>query len=750
VPDLIERLTTALEGRYAIERQIGAGGMATVYLARDVRHEREVAVKVLRPELGLGADRFIREIKLAASLRHPHILPVHDSGTADGLMYYVMPYAEGESLRERLDREGGLPLGLVSQILREVAGALSHAHRRGVIHRDIKPGNILLEQGHAVVTDFGIAVAVDVMEQERITRTGLVMGTPVYMSPEQIDAVSTVDARSDIYSVACVTYEMLAGVPPFSGPTPLAVLSKRLTEELPPIERDDVPANVYDVLRSALSLEAADRPAAVAEFADAWDSAMQAPALRVSTSVQKEAASIAVLPFDNMSADPDNEYFSDGISEDVINALSQVKGIQVASRTSSFALKQKGQDIREIGRQLNVGTVLEGSVRRHADRLRVTAQLIDVSSGYHLWSERYEREMADVFAIQDEISCAIVETLKGTLVSRGSRGLVRSHTENMEAYSLYLKGRYFWNQRGAGLQKAGEYFKQAIAEDPRYAPAHSALADTYSLFGWYRAMPPKEAFPIAMDEARKALELDDRLAEAHRSLAFVLLMHEWDWAGAGREFNRALELNPGLATTHHWYAEYLMAMGRPADAIDHSNRALELDPLGLIIHVLLGMAYYLARRSDDSVAECLKTLEMEPEFTPTFVWLGQAYLQLEEYDKAIAVFEREVDLSPERPTTAAYLAAAHALSGDRSKARVMLGELHDRAENAFVSCFDYALIHFALEENDEAFRWLDFAYEERAPWLVWLRVDPMFDRVRPDPRFQQLLAKMKLAQAKPI
>jgi len=273
------------------------------------------------------------------------------------------------------------------------------------------------------------------------------------------------------------------------------------------------------------------------------------------------------------------------------------------------------------------------------------------------------------------------------------------------------------------------------------------LADTYSLFGWYRAMAPREAFPIAMDEALKALELDDRLAEAHRSLAFVLLMHEWDWDGAGREFSRALELNPGLATTHHWYAEYLMAMGRLGDAIDHSQRALELDPLGLIIHVLLGMAYYLARRPDDSVRECLKTLEMEPEFTPTFIWLGQAYLQLQEYGKAIDVFGKEVELSPERPTTAAYLAASYALSGDRSRAIAILGELHDRAENDFVSCFDYALIHFALGEDDEGFRWIDCAYEERAPWLVWLRVDPMFDRVRSDPRFQQLLANMKLISA---
>ncbi|UCD24966.1 MAG: protein kinase, partial [Gemmatimonadota bacterium] len=731
--------------RYKVVRQIGEGGMATVYLAYDIRHEREVALKVLRPELGRGSDRFIREIKLAASLRHPHILPVHDSGTVDGLLYYVMPFAEGESLRERLDREGSLPLESVSQIVEHVAGALSHAHGKGVVHRDIKPGNILLEQGHAVVADFGIAVVADAMEQEGMTHPGLVMGTPVYMSPEQIDAGGVLDARSDIYSVACVAYEMLTGAPPFAGATPLAVLSKRMTGKLPPIERTDVAPEVHDAISRGLALEPVDRPATISEFANTLIGALRAPLAQVHRSTDRsEKTSIAVLPFANMSADPDNEYFSDGMTEDVINALSQVSDLQVASRTSSFAFKHKGQDIRDIGRLLNVRTVLEGSVRKYANRLRVTAQLIDVDSGYHLWSEQYEREMADVFAIQDEISCAIVETLKGTLVSQGAENLVKSHTDNMHAYDLYLKGRYFWNQRGAGLQKAALYFKEAIAEDPEYALAHSALADTYSLFGWYRAMAPREAFPIAMEEAQRALDLDRGLAEAQRSLAFVLLMHEWDWIGAGRAFNRALELNPGLATTHHWYAEYLMAMGRLTDAIDHSKKALELDPLGLIIHVLLGMAYYLARRPADSVRECLKTLEMEPAFAPTFIWLGQAYLQLEEYDKAIDAFQREVELAPERPTTAAYLAASYALAGDRARARKALDELRARSEHDFVSCFDYAVIHFALEEDEEGFRWIDCAYEERAPWLVWLRVDPLFDRVRPDPRFQQLLARMRL------
>jgi serine/threonine protein kinase/tetratricopeptide (TPR) repeat protein len=746
VPEIHDRLKRALADRYVIDREIGAGGMAVVYLAQDLKHERQVALKVLRPELSVNADRFVREIKLAANLRHPHILPVHDSGDADGLLYYVMPYAAGESLRQRLDRVGMLAVNEMLQIVDEVAGALHHAHQRGVVHRDVKPENILLEHGHAVVTDFGIAVMVDEPVRDRITGSGVVVGTPVYMSPEQIDGEGVIDGRSDVYSLACVTYEMLTGAPPFRGSTPLAVLSRRFTGSIPPVTRGDVPDAVASVFASALSLEISRRYETAIEFATALGHAFggHVTKRRTSSVTGPPVRSIAVLPFSNMSADPDNEYFTDGITEDVINALTGVDDLRVASRTSAFAFRGKEIDIREIGNRLNVATVLEGSVRRHANRLRVTAQLVDVSTGYHLWSEQYDREMSDVFAIQDEISCAIVETLKGTLAKRSSQGLVRVQTENIEAYNLYLKGRYFWNRRGDGLLRAKEYFTEAIGKDDSYAPAHSALADSYSLLGWYRALAPSEAFSVAREEAMRAVALDGDLADGHTSLAFVHLMHDWDWVRAEAQFRRAMELNPGHVTTHHWYAEYLMAMGRQDEAIVHSQRALELDPLGLIIHVLLGMAYYLARRPEESVAECLKTLEMDPQFTPTFIWLGQAYLQLGLHAEAIAAFEKEVALSPGRPTTSAYLAAAYALAGDRARALALLNQLHDRASDAFVSCFDYALIHFALGEDEAAFRWLDYAYEERAPWFVWIGVDPMFDRLRPDPRLQRLLQKMRL------
>jgi len=748
VSEIVDRLTLALGDRYAIEAECGRGGMATVYRARDLRHERLVAVKVLRPELILVADRFKREIKLAAGLRHPHILPVHDSGNAEGLLYYVMPFVEGETLRQRIDRLGRLSIDDILEITTEVADALSYAHRQGIVHRDIKPANILLEERHAIVADFGVALAIGAEDKEKITGTGLSIGTPTYMSPEQIEAVSHVDGRADTYGLACIVFEMLTGQPPFSGPTPLAILSKRFTQPVPSVTsfRDDVPADVDAVLSQGLALEPDQRPRTANEFAAALRKAIQQPTISTRERIRRAPGpSIAVLPFANLSADPENEYFSDGITEDVINALSKISALRVASRTSAFVFKGASEDIRSIGRQLNVTTLLEGSVRRAGTRLRVTAQLIDVRTGYHLWSEQYDREMHDVFAIQDEISRAIVGTLKVKLVQSSDEHLVTRHTDNIEAYNLYLKGRYFWNLRGAGLNRAADYFRKAIDEDPEFALAHSALADTKSLFGWYRAVPPKEAFPKAKAQALEAIKLDDDLAEGHTSLAFVLMMHDWAWEDAEREFIRALDLNPGYPTAHHWYAEFLMVMGRIEEAISHSKRAVELDPLGLIVHVLLGMAYHFARRNDEAVDELTKVLEMEPAYQPAFIWLGQAYLQLGQYVEAVETFKTEVELSPQRSTTRAYLAAAHAFAGEEDEARRLLGDLEARSAGGYVSAFDFAMVYFALEEDDVGFEWMNKAVEERAPWLTWLAVDPMFDRVREDPRFVALLEELKLA-----
>ena len=471
---VLDRLKDALADRYAIEREIGSGGMATVYLAEDLKHHRQVAVKVLRPELAaaLGSERFLREIEVTAGLTHPHILPLFDSGEADGFLYYVMPHIAGESLRQRLNRVTQLPIDQALTIAQQVASALDFAHRHEVVHRDIKPENILLTEGEALVADFGIALAVTAAGGERLTETGLSLGTPAYMSPEQVAGDHVIDGRSDVYSLACVLYEMLAGNPPFTGASPQVVLARHITDPLPPITtaRSSVPESLAAVLGKALGKARADR----FESAQAFSAALA----EKPKEVEPDTKSIAVLPFANLSADRENEYFSDGLAEDIIDALAQVPELRVMARTSAFAFRGKEQDVRRIGAELNVAHILEGSVRRAGNRLRVTAQLVEVSDGYHLWSQRFDREMTDVFAIQDEISQAIVEKLQLRLVP--DRPLVKRYTENLAAYDLCLKARHHLLKMTQEGREAGrQYCEQAIALDRNCAQAHVVLAESY-------------------------------------------------------------------------------------------------------------------------------------------------------------------------------------------------------------------------------------------------------------------------------
>ena len=611
VSELRQRLQTSLTGKYTIERELGEGGMAMVYLARDLRHDRLVALKVLRPELSVAAERFLHEIKVAAGLRHPHILPLHDSGQADELLYYVMPFVEGESLQQRLRRERTLPIDDVLRIGEEVAEALDYAHRHGIVHRDIKPANILLEERHAVVADFGIARAVSAAGDSRITHTGVVVGTPTYMSPEQITEDEPCDGRSDVYSLGCVLYEAVAGAPPFDGPTPLAIMAKRLSESPPVLAAAVAGTELGAIIAKAMSLATSARFETAARMAEALRACARDATAQVGTTrsrgYQSATTSIAVLPFANMSADKENEYFADGITEEIINALAKLDGLRVASRTSAFAFKGHDSDIRRIGAQLNVGTVLEGSVRRSANRLRVTAQLVSVSDGYHLWSDRFDREMHDVFEIQDEIALAIVDTLSVKLGHRSDPRLVKPQTSNLEAYQLYLEGRFHWNRRGESLPKSIACFRSAVDKDPQYAPAHSALADAYNTLGWYRMLHPADAFPTAKTHAERALALDDSLGEAHTSLAFSRMCYDWSWADAERGFLRAMELNRGYPTVHHWYSEYLSAVGRADEAMTEARTAQDLDPLGLVINCVVAMAYCFARDPEHDIAVCQRT-----------------------------------------------------------------------------------------------------------------------------------------------
>src|SRR6266705_575923 len=564
-----DALSAALGDRDTIARVLGRSGTSTEYVAKDLRHSRPVAIKVLRPDVAaaIGAERFLREIAIVARLTHPHVLPLIDSGQADGSLYYVMPYVRGETLRERLVREQRLALKDALRIARELGAGLDYAHREGFVHRDVKPENVLLADGHAVLADFGIARAIFQAGGEHVTEVGLAIGTPEYMSPEQAAGDRELDGRCDVYALACVIYEMLAGEPPFSGGSARAVVAKHLSEPPPPLRarRPDAPAGVEQALARALAKDPADRFASVAEFATALE-ATHAP--DAAPTLVGKTRSLAVLPFVNGSADPENEYLCDGVTDELINALTKVEGLRIASRTSVFALKGKPQDIRAIGALLGVSAVLEGTVRKAGERLRITVQLTAADDGRNLWSERYDRLLDDVFAVHDEIARTIVSTLRTTFLADIADPTPRRYTDNVQAYSLYLKGRYCWNKRSQeGVLEAIAYFEQAIAHDPGYTLAYSGLSDSYALQVDYRGVPVTEGYELARRYALKALELDDNLPEAHTSLAWVQFAYDWDWEGAERSYRRALELNPGYATGHHWYSFVLLVTGQADQAL---------------------------------------------------------------------------------------------------------------------------------------------------------------------------------------
>ena len=731
----IDRLNAILHGRYAIEREIGSGGMATVYLADDVKHHRKVAVKVLRPEFAaaIGPERFVREIEITARLAHPHILPLLDSGVADDMLYYLMPYVDGESLRQRLKREKQLSIEETLGITRDVAEALGYAHSIGIIHRDIKPENILFEAGHAVVSDFGIARAITAAGGDSLTETGLLVGTPAYMSPEQTTGECEIDGRSDVYSLACVVYEMLAGEPPFRGPTPQAVLARHAVDPVPPLRtvRPTVPDAVDAAVTRALAKTPADRFRTTDSFATALVSARPAD------------KSIAVLPFVNMSADRENEYFTDGLSEDLINALTHIKGFRVAARTSAFSFKGQQVDARTIGHTLNVRTVLEGSVRKAGNRLRVTAELVNTGDGYHVWSEQYDRVMSDVFTIQDEITAAIVDALKIELLADEKTAVTKKHTDDLDAYHLYLKGRYHWNRGNTEeFWKAIDLFNEAIRVDPNYARAYAGLADAYTGLGdaGHSAVSPKQAFSSATRAVEQALTIDDSLAEAHASLGH-LKMHEFEWPDAEREFVHATKLNPNYASAYHFYAFYFASLGRTNEAFTTLERALELDPVSLSINTDLGVLSYFARDYEAAIAQYRRVLDMDATYSRAFVTLGSAYAHAGKHDEAVAAIRKAMELSGDRSKVAA-LGRAFGLAGKRGEALDCVAELKELSNERYVTPYAIALIYAASGDTDEALSWLQDAYEQRVSELIYLKVDPFLDKLRADSRFTDLLEKV--------
>jgi len=685
-----EGLESALANRYRLDRELGRGGMATVYLAWDLRHDRKVALKVLHPELSsaLGSDRFLREIKLAARLNHPHIIPLFDSGEAGGFLYYVMPVIEGESLRDRLLREGKIQQEESLNLVRGIASALDYAHRQDVVHRDIKPENIMLQDGEGIVMDFGIAKALSLAAGDTLTQTGMMIGTPAYVSPEQAAGENLIDGRSDQYSLACVLYELLSGKKPFTGPTAQAVLSKRFSDPVPSLR------NVYPeatdfmetAMLRALSKDASERFSTTIDFAKALVAAhLTTPDGNPLTPGGAAAKSIAVLPFTNMSSDPEGDFFADGIAEEIINALSKITGLRVSSRTSSFTFKGKNDDVREIARRLQVKTILEGSVRKSGKRLRLTAQLINASDNAQLWADRYDRELEDVFAIQDEIASSIVAALR-VMLSDDEKKAIEKPTANVEAYGFYLRGRqYFHQHRRKSHEYARQMFERAIALDPGYALAHCGVADCCSfLYQYFDASPAN--LRRADAASRRALELAPSLAEAHASRGLaVSLSGRFDEANT--EFEMAMKLDPKSFEAAYFYARSCVSQGKNEDAAKWYERAIAVRPDDYAALALLATTYEALGRHEDSIQmsrraydTARKHLELTPD-DPRALYMGAMSLSaLGETEKARDWNTRALAMDPDDPSVLYNIACAFALEDQKREA---IDTLRKAIDNGF-------------------------------------------------------------------
>jgi serine/threonine-protein kinase len=759
---------------YRILSKLGAGGMGEVYLAEDTRLGREVALKFLPASYQYDPDRrarFLKEARAASGLRSPNIAAIYDIGEHDGTMFIVMEYVAGELLARRIER-GALAPREAMDIATQVADALDEAHALGIIHRDIKSSNLIVTpRGLVKMLDFGLAKVIEPVKRGDTssdmtvplggqTAAGMVMGTVSYMSPEQALG-RDLDARSDIFSLGVVIYEMLTARLPFEGGVATEVIDRIIHQEpLPPARFNyNVPPELERITRKCLEKDRERRYQSARELATDLrnlkrDTDSGAAASYATTPMQsgtrrararRGVDSLAILPLANASNDPDAEYLSDGITESIINNLSQLPKLRVMARSTVFRYKGKEVDPQQVGRDLGVRALVTGRVLQRGEMLIIKVEMVDTEDGSHLWGEQYNRKLSDIFTVEEEISSVISEKLRLKLSGAQKKQLSKRYTENTEAYQLYLKGRYYWNRRTAeGLKKGIEYFHQAIESDPKYALAYAGLADSYNILASYSALSPGDAFPRAKAAATKALVLDDKLAEAHASLAFVKFGYDWDWAEAEKAFKRALELNPGYAPAHQWYALFLAAMNRMDEAIAGINRAKELDPLSLPINTNAGWIFYLARRFDEAIEIYEKTLELDADFTLAHRRLGQAYEQKFMYAEARIEFEKCMAVSAGDTETMAALGHVSAVAGEPERARQVMDELIALSKERYVPSYLIAIIWMGLGRVDATFEWLEKTYEERYGFLAYLGVGPIFDRIRPDPRYGELMRRVGL------
>jgi serine/threonine protein kinase/tetratricopeptide (TPR) repeat protein len=790
---LVKRLKrgTVFANRYEVIEELGVGGMGSVYKVFDKKIDEKVALKVLAPEIAgdeRTIERFRFELKLARKVSHRNVCRMFDLSEEEGTPFITMEYVPGENLKSLIKRIGQLSLAKALSIAKQVGEGLAEAHRLGVVHRDLKPQNIMVDsEGNARIMDFGIARSI---KTKGVTETGMIIGTPEYMSPEQVEGQEA-DHRSDIYSFGVILFEMVTGRVPFSGTTPLSIILKHKTERPPDPKAfvDQIPYELSRLILKCMEKQKEKRYQSVdvllSEVAEIEKGITTTQRVReerrmkkisernwknvalysagavlglalimallyfftgIFTGERETLDSIAVLPLKNLSGISTQEYLADGMTEALISNLAQIGALRrVISSTSVMQYKDTVKPLPEIARELDVDAVVEGSVMVSLNRVRVNVQLIEARADRNIWSRSYERDLQDILALQSELAKAIAREIKIALTPAEQARLSLTRPVNPEAYQFVLRGRALWNRRTKeDLIRAKEFFERAIEKDPTYALAHAGLADAYNMLASYYFVPPEEGYPKAKEAAQRALELNENLAEAYTSLAWVKYRFDRDWFGAETDYNWAIGLNPSYATAHQWYGALLRDMGRFDEALAEFERARELNPFSLPINTSIAYLYYFVRQYDQALSQCTKALEIDPNFHWAYDVKGLAYLQKGEFEEALQSFKQAVSLSETSMDYSCHLAQAYALGGMNQEAQEILNGLIEKIEMGNVPLHEIALIYKALGNRDQTLNFLERASVEQMSVVVPSKMDPRLDSLRLDPLFTTVLEKIGL------